>query len=91
MTKTYIKHAARNQTEQQKLLGIWSGSMSSWENRFDCVVTHAWEAWTQNGLGLDQGDREQTIKSVQDAVNNVWIDGMTEVEWMAATLQRLGD
>jgi hypothetical protein len=27
---------------------------------------------------------------VQDAVNNTYVNGMTDLEWLAATLQRLG-
>lgn len=85
----YIKHSLKNQTPSQRLCGIWSGAMSNWENRFDTVTTHAWESWTKNGLGLDHDNREQTLKSVRDAVNNAWTDGMTDGEWFDATLKSL--
>lgn len=91
MTKYYVKHAAHNQTKQQKMLGIWAGSMSNWENRLNTVTVHAWERWTQNGLGIDHDTQAQaqTLKTVSDAANDAWIDGMTNSEWLAATLQRL--
>ena len=86
----HIKHSLKNQTPAQRLCGIWSGSMSAWENRFDAVTTHAWEAWTKNGLGLDHDERENALKSVRDAANNAWIDGMTDREWLEVTLESLG-
>lgn len=55
----------------------------------DAVITAAWEAWTKNGLGLDDDDVKQTIKSVADAVNNAWEPGMSDSAWLAATLARL--
>ena len=60
-----------------------------WENRFDAIVVHAWEAWTKNGLGLDQDDIEQTVKTVQDAANNAWLDGMTDCQWLTETMRQL--
>jgi hypothetical protein len=64
-------------------------SLMDYEARRDMIVTHAWETWTKNGLGLDDDDREQTTKSVQDAVNNTYTDDMTDTEWLAATLKSL--
>lgn len=55
----------------------------------DAVITAAWETWTQNGLGLDTDEREQTTKSVADAVTNVWQPDMDDAAWLAATLARL--
>lgn len=64
--------------------------MLTYEQRHDMIVTHAWERWTKNGLGLDDDMREQTTKSVHDAATNVYTDDMTDVEWLDATLARLG-
>jgi hypothetical protein len=58
--------------------------------RRDMIVTHAWETWTKNGLGLDSEDRDQTTKTVQDAVNNTYVDDISDSDWLAATLDRLG-
>jgi hypothetical protein len=64
--------------------------MMSYEQRRDMIVVHAWERWTKNGLGLDAEDRRETEKSVQDAVNNSYLDDITDTEWLAATLKLLG-
>lgn len=63
--------------------------LMSFEDQRDTITTHAWEAWTNNGLLLDDEDREQTTKSVQDAVTNTYVDGIDEIEWLNATLKRL--
>ena len=59
------------------------------EQRLDTIVTHAWEAWTNNGLGLDGYDRAQTTKSVYDAAANTYLDDMTDEQWLKATLEWL--
>ncbi len=64
--------------------------MLTYEQRRDMITTHAWETWTNNGLGLDDDDRMQTEKSVQDAVANTYVEDMSDEEWLAATLKRLG-
>jgi hypothetical protein len=64
--------------------------MYDYETRRDMIVTHAWESWTKNGLGLDADDRAQTEKTVRDAANNTWVEGINDVDWLAATLRRLG-
>jgi hypothetical protein len=60
-----------------------------YDTRRDMIVTHAWETWTKNGLGLDERERLQTAKSVQDAVQNVYTEDMSDMQWLAATLRRL--
>jgi hypothetical protein len=62
----------------------------NYEQRRDMITTHAWERWTNNGLGLDAEDRRETEKSVQDAVNNAYTDDITDADWLAATLKLLG-
>jgi hypothetical protein len=62
----------------------------TYEDRRDTIVTHAWERWTKNGLGLDYDDRSQTKKTVQDAVNNTYYEGIDDTEWLNATLKSLG-
>ncbi len=67
--------------------------MKSWlnyEERLDMIVTHAWEMWTKNGLGLDADERVQTEKSVLDAATNTYTEGITDDAWLEATLDRLG-
>lgn len=60
-----------------------------YETRRDMIVTHAWETWTKNGLGLDAEDREETAKTVKDAANNAYHDEINDVAWLHATLTRL--
>lgn len=62
----------------------------TYETRRDMIVTHAWEIWTKNGLRLDNEQREETLKTVQDAANNTYVDGITDQDWLTATLARLG-
>jgi len=62
----------------------------SYETSRDMIVAQAWEKWTKNGLGLDSESSEQTTKTVQDAVNNTYFDGIDDLDWLAATLKRLG-
>lgn len=62
----------------------------NYDTYVDAVAVNVWEIWTKNGLGLDDREREQTTKSAQDAVNNVWVDGMTTKEWQDAALEALG-
>ena len=56
----------------------------------DTIVTNAWEIWTKNGLKLDAEEREETGKTVKDAVNNTYVDGISDSDWLANTLKRLG-
>lgn len=62
---------------------------NKYETRRDTIVTHAWETWTKNGLGLDDEGREQTTKTVQDAANNAYFENIGDIDWLAATLARL--
>jgi hypothetical protein len=62
-----------------------------WADNHAAVTTAAWEAWTKNGLRMDEDMREQTAKHVCDTANNVWQDGMTVDAWLAATLSALGE
>jgi hypothetical protein len=61
-----------------------------YETRLDMIVTHGWETWTKNGLNLDPDMREETSKTVRDAAANTYFDGITDTDWLAATLKRLG-
>lgn len=61
-----------------------------YESRRDMIVTHAWETWTKNGLGLDADMRKETEKTAQDAATNAYHDGITDCDWLATTLARLG-
>jgi hypothetical protein len=63
--------------------------MRSYEDRFDTVVTHVWESWTNNGLGLDDDMNYQTVRSVQDAATNAYLDGISDTDWYARALARL--
>jgi hypothetical protein len=63
--------------------------MLTYEQQHDTVVTHVWETWTQNGLGLDPDEQAQTLQSVQDAATNAYTENAVLHEWAAATLRRL--
>lgn len=60
-----------------------------WNATYDALTVAVFEAWTNNGAGMDDDAREQAIKSVRDALTNEWQDGMSEAEWQAAALRRL--
>lgn len=63
----------------------------NYQTRLDMIVTHAWETWTKNGLHLLGGDDEtETLKTAQDAANNAYFDGISDTDWLAGTLKRLG-
>ena len=66
-----------------------SQSPYDYETRRDMIATHAWEQWTKNGLRMDEEDRRESEKAVQDAVANVYTNDMTDEQWLAATLSRL--
>jgi hypothetical protein len=63
--------------------------MQTYNQQHDTVVTHVWETWTKNGLGLDADEKFQTLQSVQDAATNVYIKNMLPHKWAAATIVRL--
>ena len=53
------------------------------------IVLHAWESWTKNGLRLDLDASIETVKTVQDAVTNTYLDDISDTDWLAATIKRL--
>jgi hypothetical protein len=62
----------------------------AFETDYDAVTLAAWETWTNNGLNMDEEDRKEALQQVRDAATNSWVDGMSEIEWLRATLNRLG-
>lgn len=64
--------------------------IGTWESRRDTIATHAWETWTKNGLHMDREDLVESGKSAADAATNAYVDGASDMEWLAATLKRLG-
>jgi hypothetical protein len=60
-----------------------------WETRHEMIASHAWKTWTNNGLNLDDDERWQTGRHAQDASNDAYIDGMSDQEWLDATLVSL--
>lgn len=64
--------------------------MFNFDDRLSAVATAAWEIWTNNGNKMDEDDREQTGKSVLDAANNEYVDGISDKDWLRKTLIRLG-
>ena len=60
------------------------------EDRRDTIVTHAWETWTKNGLGLDDEMQMETVRTVRYVVNHTYVVGITDSDWLAAAIKRLG-
>ncbi len=58
--------------------------------RRDRMIGYAWKKWTHNGLGLDVKDRAEAKRTVEDAVNSTFVDGVSDGDWLAATMKRLG-
>ena len=64
----------------------------TYDSRLDDICVHAWEAWTQNGRGLDDRDREITAAVVRHVVAQVYVDGIDDLAWLqevAADLEAL--
>ncbi len=75
--------AAYNQREEDGTVKF------DYKKRRDAIVEAAYNAWTDNGLGLDLDASTQAVKTVQDAVNNSHVDGISNRDWLAASLKRL--
>jgi hypothetical protein len=60
-----------------------------YETRLEMISMHVWEKWTNNGLNLDEDERWQTGRHAQDASNDSYLDGMSDQEWLDATLNHL--
>ena len=91
-TGSLIRAIAAEAADNQEMpLGSlpWFGS-ELYDTRLNTIVTHAWETWTKNGLFLDEDEREETTKTVQDAANNAYFEGISDIDWLAATLNHLG-
>jgi hypothetical protein len=55
--------------------------MPDFETRLKDVSHAAWLVRTANGLGLDDFELEQTSKSVMDAANNAYVEGIFDKDW----------
>jgi hypothetical protein len=55
----------------------------------DTIAMHAWEEWTNNGLGLDAEGREETSRHVHEVAHNNWREGIDDIEWLRRTLASL--
>lgn len=64
--------------------------LADFGRHYDAAVIAVFKAWTKNGLGLDFEEREQHIKSAQDALANSYTDGITLADWKTEALKRLG-
>jgi len=63
---------------------------SNYAQMFDTVVAHAAETYTGNFRDMDAEQSEEAIKTVRDKATNAYQDGMTDIEWLNATLVALG-
>jgi hypothetical protein len=57
--------------------------------RIDMITMHAWEAWTQNGLYLDEEEKYQIERVVRDVVKSIYYDGIDDLKWLDMTVRRL--
>jgi len=64
--------------------------MKTYEQRHKTIADAAWEHWANVGLEMDDDELVQTSKSASDAATNAYVEGMSDKEWLAATLKRLG-
>lgn len=64
--------------------------MYTYEQNKEMVVLQAWEIITNNGLNMDNEEREHYIKACQDAAQNAYYDGLNNEEWLTGTLKILG-
>lgn len=62
--------------------------MTDFEIKLETIATRAWERWT-NGLDLDDDLRFQTMRTAQDFAGNSYGSGMTDKEWLSATIAAL--
>ena len=69
---------------------VYLDDQQAYETRRDKIVVHAWETWTQNGNRMDAEMRFETECTVKDAVGSTYYDGIDDIEWLNATLQKLG-
>jgi hypothetical protein len=76
-------------SDSTRALDAARGGAMNWDLRFDAVAQAAWETWTKIGLNMNRNARDETMRTVYDAATNVWIDGMSDAQWVAATLKRL--
>ncbi|MGO9806397.1 MAG: hypothetical protein ACLPKH_06720 [Rhodomicrobium sp.] len=58
--------------------------------RRERMIGYAWKKWTHNGLGLDAKRFAKSKRTVQDAVDITFVDGISDGDWLAATMKRLG-
>ncbi len=64
-------------------------SIFTYEQRLEMVALQAWEIITNNGLGLDDYDREHYLKACNDAAANSYYENLTSDSWLNATLSKL--
>lgn len=61
----------------------------TYEQKLDAMTSHAWEIWTHNGKKA-LCDRETTEKQARLAAQLTYHDGISDLEWLSATLKELG-
>jgi hypothetical protein len=62
----------------------------TFEQRLENVARHAWETVTGNGHNMDTEERGEWMKSCNDAATNEWMDGISDDDWLNATLAKTG-
>jgi hypothetical protein len=60
-----------------------------YRRRRDNIITHAWETWTLKGLNLDIFKQRSTKKSAGHEADDRYLDGISDEDWLAATLAGL--
>ena len=62
----------------------------TYDQRLDMITTTAWESWTGNGCRMDAEMQFETEKTVRDAAINVYVENITDIDWLQATFKRIG-
>lgn len=64
--------------------------MFDFATRANAVAVAAWEISTGNGRDLDRELWSDHSVNCEDAAANTYVGGITDEDWLAATLRRLG-
>jgi hypothetical protein len=63
--------------------------MKTYEERRDMIVDYAWLACIMDLGNLDRDMHKDIKRTVQDAVNNAYYDGIEDTKWLEVVMRRL--
>lgn len=60
------------------------------EERARNVAEMAWQQWTRQGTNvIDGSENTEIIRTIAAAVDDSYVEGMDDDEWLQATMERL--